>query len=89
MHGEHWPYEGSSSSLRPPGVSLVPEADNEEGEARELPASPALLPGFSTALRVREGAGSPLLPTPCPGAPAGPGPGRAGLPLEPGSPRES
>lgn len=31
---------------------MVPEPGSEEGEARELPVSPALLPGFSTALQV-------------------------------------
>lgn len=48
----------ASSFIRPQGLSLVPEAGNEEGKAREIPASPSLLPGFSTALEVRRVPGS-------------------------------
>ena len=55
MLGEHCACRGSLlfPPLRPLGVSLVSEAGSEEGEARELPASPVLLSGFSAALQVR------------------------------------
>lgn len=47
-----------------PGVSLVAEAGNEQGEARELPTSPARLPGFSAALQTRRAPGPLRLRSP-------------------------